>query len=376
MMLNQSHIDIFLILVAFFLGAIIVAFSIPPIVRIANAKNLIDELGYRKIHTKAVPSLGGVAIFIGVILSTIISTNGYSFDVLKYIIAAVIIMFFIGLKDDIMVISAYKKFTLQILASLILIFMGDIRITDYQGLFGINEVNYFFSTITSVFLIVVIINSFNFIDGVDGLASGLAIASSAVYGIWFYLSGNIEYSILCFALSGSLISFFYFNVFGKANKLFMGDSGSLIIGIILSVATIKFIELNNFKSDFSINAAPAVAFGILIVPLIDIFRLFFVRIFSGKSPFTPDTNHLHHCILRLNGIHLKTTLITITINIIFIVIAFGLSIAGFNVNLLLGILFILGLFIVTIPNFMLPQQKKTIYRYLYRRMRKVTSFFY
>jgi len=376
MMLNQSHIDILLILVAFFLGAIIVSFSIPPIVRIAKAKNLTDELGDRKIHKKAVPSLGGVSIFIGVILSTIISSNGYSFDVLKYIIAAVMIMFFIGLKDDILVISAYKKFILQILASLILIFMGDVRITDYQGLFGLNEINYFVSIITSVFLIVVIINSFNFIDGVDGLASGIAIISSTVYGIWFYLSGNIEFSILCFALSGSLISFFYFNVFGKSNKLFMGDSGSLIIGIILSVATIKFIEFNNFKSDYVVSAAPAVAFGILIVPLIDIFRLFFARIFNGKSPFTPDTNHLHHCILRLNKIHLKTTLITITINIIFIVIAFGLSIAGLNVNLLLGILFALGLFIVTIPYFMLPRQKKSIYRYLYSRMQKATSFFY
>ena len=376
MILNQSHIDVLLILTAFFLGVILVAFSIPPIVRIAKAKNLIDELSDRKIHTKAIPSLGGVAIFIGVILSTIISTNGYSFDVLKYIIAAVMIMFFIGLKDDIMVISANKKFALQILAALILIFMGDIRITDYQGLFGIHEINYFFSVITSVFLIVVIINSFNFIDGVDGLASGIAIVSSVVYGIWFYLSGHIQYSILCFALSGSLISFFYFNVFGKSNKLFMGDSGSLIIGIILSVATIKFIDLNNFKSDYFVNAAPAVAFGILIIPLIDIFRLFFVRIFNGKSPFTPDTNHLHHCILRLNKIHLKTTLITITINIIFIVIAFTLSNAGLNVNLLLGILFTSGLFIVSIPYFILPQQKRTIYRYLYRRIRKVASFFY
>lgn len=376
MVFDQLNIGIILIALAAFLGGLIVWFSIPPIVRIAKAKNLIDAIGERKVHKKEVPTLGGVAIFMGVVLSTIISTNGYSFDVLKYIIASIMIMFFIGLKDDIMIISAEKKFTLQIIAALILIFLGDIRITNFQGLFGINEINFVFSIITTIFLIAVIINAFNFMDGIDGLASGIAILSSVVFGTWFYLTGHIQYSILCFALSGSLCSFFYYNVFSKKNKLFMGDSGSLIIGTILSVATIQFIEFNNFKTEYYVYASPAVAFGILIIPLIDLFRVFFIRIFNGRSPFSPDTSHFHHCLLKINKVHLTATIITIIINSVFIILAFSLSNIELNVNLLFGLLTISGLLISGIPYLLLPRQRKIIFRFVYRRFRSVLNLFY
>lgn len=376
MVFDQLNIGIILIALAAFLGGLIVWFSIPPIVRIAKAKNLIDAIGERKVHKKEVPTLGGVAIFMGVVLSTIISTNGYSFDILKYIIASIMIMFFIGLKDDIMIISAEKKFTLQIIAALILIFLGDIRITNFQGLFGINEINFVFSIITTIFLIAVIINAFNFMDGIDGLASGIAILSSVVFGTWFYLTGHIQYSILCFALSGSLCSFFYYNVFSKKNKLFMGDSGSLIIGTILSVATIQFIEFNNFKTEYYVYASPAVAFGILIIPLIDLFRVFFIRIFNGRSPFSPDTSHFHHCLLKINKVHLTATIITIIINSVFIILAFSLSNIELNVNLLFGLLTISGLLISGIPYLLLPRQRKIIFRFFYRRFRSVLNLFY
>ncbi|MCB2208710.1 MAG: undecaprenyl/decaprenyl-phosphate alpha-N-acetylglucosaminyl 1-phosphate transferase [Bacteroidetes bacterium] len=368
--------DLLLVLFAALLGGFIVMFSIPPIVSVAKAKNLIEKFGIRKIHKKEVPSLGGIAIFMGVILSTILSTNGYSFDVLKYIIASIMIMFFIGLKDDIMIISARKKFVLQIIAALILIFLGDIRITNFQGLFYITEINYALSVITTIFLIAIIINSFNFIDGIDGLASGIAFISSVFFGIWFYLSGHIQYAVLCFALAGSLVSFFYYNVFGKKNKLFMGDSGSLIIGTILSVATIQFIEFNNFRGTFYIYGAPAVAFGVLSVPMIDLLRVFFIRIMNGRSPFKPDNSHLHHCLLRINKVHLTVTLITIFINIIFIGAAVGLSMAEINVNISFGLLLLGGLLGSSIPYFMLPRQKKIIFKYLYSRLKDVASLFY
>ena len=376
-LLEQSQIDLLLILLAFFMSLLLVAFSIRPLVRIALAKHLVEELNERKIHKKAVPSIGGVAIFIGVTLSAIISTNGYSFDVLKYIIAAIILMFFVGLKDDITIISAKKKIVFQIVAAIILFLLGDIRITNFQGLFGIEEVSYGVSAISSVFLIVVILNSFNFIDGVDGLASGIAIIASVVFGTWFYLAGYIQYAILCFSLSGSLTAFFYYNVFGKANKLFMGDSGSLIIGIVLSVAAIKFIELNNIQDgNYAIYAAPAVAFSILIVPLADLFKVFFIRIYNRRSPFTPDNNHFHHYLLIIKKNHFVTTLITMSINILFIVFALGLSVAGLNVNVLFGILFLMAFIVVNIPYLLLPKKKKTIYRYLYERLRKIASLFY
>jgi UDP-N-acetylmuramyl pentapeptide phosphotransferase/UDP-N-acetylglucosamine-1-phosphate transferase len=296
------------------------------------------------VHSATIPTLGGVAIFIGITISSIVATDGYSFDELKYIMAAVILMFFIGLKDDILGISPLKKFAVQVLAALILILLGDIRFTNLQGVFGVWEVNYFVSFICSFFFMILIINAFNLIDGVDGLASATAVIASSSVGVWFYLSGHIQLAILSFAISGSLVSFFIYNVFGTTNKLFMGDTGSLIVGILISAITIKFIELNlNTANPFYIRAVPSVSFGILIIPLIDTIRIFSIRISNGTPPFLPDKNHIHHKLQQLLGSHLKVTSILIAINLCFISVAFALSKYGMNVNFIIGILIMAGL---------------------------------
>ena len=339
---------------AFIIGFILVMISIPPIIRVAHTKHLFEPFNERKVHTKIVPPMGGVAIFIGFTISSIIATDGISFDALKYIIASVIIMFFIGLKDDLMDISARKKLVVQIFAAVILITLGNVRFTHLHGILGTNEIGFGVSLILSIFAMVVIINAFNLIDGIDGLASGLAILAAGTFGSWFYLTDHIQFAILSFALVGSLVGFFIYNVFGHRNKLFMGDTGSLIIGLVISALVVKFNEFNIDKTvPYAVSAAPAVSFAIIIVPLIDTLRVMTIRISNKKSPFSADNNHIHHRLLKLVTSHFKVTLIIIAANAFIIAFALLLNHLSLNVNLQFIMVFLSGVLISFIPSIIL-----------------------
>lgn len=335
---------------ALIISFILVVISIPPILRVARAKHLFDYNDERKIHKGAIPPLGGIAIFIGFVLSTIVATDGYTFDNLKYIIASVILMFFIGLKDDLLNISAKKKLMVQIFAAVVLVTLGNVRFTSWQGIFGVHELPYFASVIFSIFVLIVIVNSYNLIDGIDGLASGLAILAGGVFGVWFFLAGEIQFAIMSFALVGSLSGFFLFNVFGNTNKLFMGDTGSLVIGLIISTLVIKFNEFNIVKTTpFAIGAAPAVSFAIIIVPLIDTLRVMGIRIMQKRSPFSPDKNHVHHRLLKLTNNHLTSTTIIIIANAFIIGVALLMNNQLKSVNRQFLYLVILGTLLSFIP---------------------------
>lgn len=332
--------------------------TIPPIIRVANAKNLFDSHDDRKIHKGTIPPLGGVAIFIGFILSTIVSTDGYSFDALKYIIAAVMLMFFIGLKDDLLVISARKKFIVQIFAAVLLTVLGDVHFTNLHGMFGLYEVYHFTGVLLTLFVMIAIINAFNLIDGIDGLASGLAILASTVFGVWFYLAGHIQFSIMSFALTGSLIGFFIFNVFGKKHKMFMGDTGSLVVGLVVSTLVIKFNEFNIIKTtSFAVGAAPAVSFAVIIVPLLDVLRVMTIRVLEGRSPFSPDTNHVHHRLLKLIPGHFKVTMTIVMANAVIVGFALGLNHLSYNITIQFLLIFLLGVVFSLIPSVILRLKK-------------------
>jgi UDP-N-acetylmuramyl pentapeptide phosphotransferase/UDP-N-acetylglucosamine-1-phosphate transferase len=346
--------DLVLTIGAFAIGFILVMISIPSIIRVAHAKHLFEPFNARKVHTKIVPPMGGVAIFIGFTISSIIATDGISFDSLKYIIASVIIMFFIGLKDDLMDISARKKLMVQILAAVILIALGNVRFTHLHGVLGTDQIGFGFSLILSIFAMVVIINAFNLIDGIDGLASGLAILAASAFGTWFYLSGHPQFAILSFALVGSLAGFFIYNVFGKRNKLFMGDTGSLIIGLVISALVVKFNEFNIDKTvPYAISASPAVSFAIIIVPLIDTLRVMTIRISNKKSPFSADNNHIHHRLLKLVTSHFKVSMIIIAANTFIILFALLLNHLALNINLQFILVLLLGIVISFIPSIVL-----------------------
>jgi UDP-N-acetylmuramyl pentapeptide phosphotransferase/UDP-N-acetylglucosamine-1-phosphate transferase len=313
------------LIVSFF----IVLVSIPSIVTVAQLKRLYDEPGRRKSHHQAIPNLGGVAIFAGVLIALGLFADFSKAVELRLLIVSMVVIFFIGIKDDILIIAPDKKLIGEIVASLIIILLGNIRFSSLHGFLGIHEIPYILSVLLTCFVFIVIINGFNLIDGIDGLASGIGIILSAFFGVWFYLIGNFEYAILAAAVAGSLVAFFRFNVYGRKNKIFMGDTGSLLLGLFMSFIVVKFNELNAMlDSPYVIKAAPAVSFGILIVPLFDTLRVFIIRISRKQSPFRPDKNHIHHVLLKVGYSHLGATIRIVAVNILFIMLSVSLQSLG------------------------------------------------
>ena len=300
---------------------IITFLAIPIILQVAEKKNLYDIPDERKLHTRPVASLGGVGIFAGFLLASLLSIQGYLNPEFQYFFAAALVIFFLGLKDDLMILSASKKFIGQIIAASILIHLGGIRLDSMHGLFGFEFVSEGFGLALSYLTVIVVINSFNLIDGVDGLATSLGILSMLVFGIYFFFVNQQAYSLLSFSMAGSLVAFMIFN--HQPAKIFMGDSGSLMIGLVNSILVIKFINVANSPLvALPVQSAVAIGFSILIVPLLDTLRVFSIRIIKGRSPFTPDRNHVHHLLLDRGLSHAAVTFTCVIINIGFILLAY------------------------------------------------------
>ncbi len=354
-LLSTNIINVVVVLITSF---IISFFSIPMILNFTRSKNIFDKPNGRTSHYENTPTLGGVAIFAGITLSLLLFSNIQIFFGLQYLIASLMIVFFIGLKDDIYTISLAKKFSGQLLVIFILIFLGDFRFSNLGGFLGIYEITYFPSVAISAFVFIVLINCINLIDGVDGLASGLSITISLIFAIFFYDHKSIAYTLVAISLLGALIPFFIYNVFGKKNKLFMGDTGALIIGVISVVLVVEFNELSASTASqlFDITAAPAMSIALFFIPLYDTLQVFTLRIFKGKSPFSPDKNHLHHRLLRLGLNHVQTSLTLIAINLSVFILSYFMQFIG----VLALSLFILGigLIISSILYFLLLQEKK------------------
>ena len=297
--------------------AFLITFTvIPAIITVAKVKKLYDEPDdNRKLHKEPIPSLGGLGMFIGFIFS-ILLTISFSAEApeFQYYVAAFLLIFFLGIKDDIIIISPVKKFIGQIITSAILIYKAKLVITNMDGFLGVYQINTICSYLLTVFALVVIINAFNLIDGVDGLAGSLGLISSLVFGIFFLINKNIPYAVLAFTFAGSLIAFLIYN-FHPA-KIFMGDTGSLMIGLVNSILVIKFIETGSNYSYYPVTASPAIGFGILLLPLMDTLRVFSIRIMNGHSPFKPDRNHIHHVLLNHGFDHKSVTFICIIATIL------------------------------------------------------------
>ena len=262
--------------------------------------------------------------------------------IIGYIIAGMIVLFFIGIKDDIISLAPYKKALGQLAAAVIIVIPGDIHLTCFYGVFGSVPVEMGLNFLFSIFILMVLINSINFIDGIDGLASGVGIIASLVLGIWYLINDQTSYSVICFSLTGSLLAFFYYNVFGKRNKIFLGDTGSMLIGFLLGVLIIYFLELNSIRNnaDNAFKTAPSLSLAILFIPIFDTFRISLIRIYHRKSIFVGDCNHIHHNVLRLTGTHLKSTLALLFINLL--IIAFAYLFRSLGNKILIIIIVILG----------------------------------
>jgi len=309
--------------------------SIPVIIFVANSKKLYDVPDARKIHDAPIPSLGGLGIFAGFIMAALTIVNFAEAIDFQYFFAAFFVIFFLGLKDDILDITPIKKFIGQVGAAFLIIYKGNIQIQSMHGFLGIDQLPPLFSLIFTYLTVIVIINSFNLIDGVDGLAGSLALMAVTIFGIYFYKVNMMPFAVLAFATAGSLVAFLIFNF--QPAKIFMGDTGSLLLGLINAILVIKFINIANLPDvTVPVSSAPAVGFAILMIPLLDTLRVFGIRIGHRRSPFSPDRNHIHHLLLDRGLSHRTITISLVGVNLIFIILVYMLRSLDCTV-LILGI---------------------------------------
>ncbi|NLR64556.1 undecaprenyl/decaprenyl-phosphate alpha-N-acetylglucosaminyl 1-phosphate transferase [Chitinophaga varians] len=318
------------VLIATVLSFVVTYFSIPILIRVAELKHLYDEPDERKTHKQRIPTLGGIGFFSGFIIAATVCVPALQNSPFQYMMAAFFIIFMVGMKDDIVGLSPLKKLIGQLVASFAIIYLGNLQITSMYGFMGITTLPSNISLMLTYFYFVVVINAFNLIDGVDGHAGSIGLLVSAVLGAYFLHVGEITYAVLGFALAGGLASFLIYNI--SPARIFMGDTGSLMIGLVNAVLVLKFIEVaGNPTSKMPIDATPAVAIAILIVPLFDTLRVFSVRMLQGRSPFSADRNHIHHYLLDLRLDHRQTTLVSVSVNAVFIAGAYLLQGLGTTV---------------------------------------------
>lgn len=219
---------------------------------------------------------------------------------------------------------------------------------------GIQEVPVWVTYVSTIFLMIVIVNAVNLIDGIDGLAATTSIISTCLLGFWFMYSNNLEYAIMAASLIGALAAFLRFNLSAGPNKIFMGDTGSLIIGFLLAAMTIRFNEINVGQHTWhDLHSAPAISIALLIVPLFDTLRVFTIRLARGQHPFTADNRHIHHMMLRAGFSHKETDIIMGSAHLILIALAFAIDHTGiFSVSLVLFVtcLLLTGLIYLRIYN--------------------------
>ncbi|MCP9237870.1 glycosyltransferase family 4 protein [Lewinella sp. JB7] len=338
-------------ILSFLISFALVFAIMPNVIRIAIEKKLVALPEERSSHHIITPCLGGIPIFLGILFCGLLLTPMEQWGGLQYILSALVIVFMIGTKDDITQLSAGKKMAGLIMAIAILVTRGEVRLESLYELFYVSrDLPYWLSITFSVFTLLVITNAFNLIDGIDGLAGTVGVIAMLSFGTWFFVVGMTHLGILALAAAGGLLAFLYYNI-SKTQKTFMGDTGALVIGMLLGIMTVEFIDVcstGSFPSVYRFNNPISVAVGILIIPLFDTIRVFITRVVRGVSPMKPDRRHIHHLLIDSNLSHVQATFLLALVNLIFISLALYLDplldlhlILAIEIGLALGLTYIL-----------------------------------
>jgi len=326
--------------------------AIPKVIFFAEKLRLLDEAGIRASHKGSTPIFGGIAIFSGIIFSLLFWAD---IENIQYLLVSILIVFFVGVIDDLLVLSPFKKIVGQVIATSIIIFLGDLKIDNMHGVLGIYDLPIWIGVLFTIFVVIVITNAFNLIDGVDGLAAGVGVISSFSFGIIAVLMEQSEMAIISFTLVGALLGFLKYNLYPA--KIFMGDTGSLVVGMILSILAINSIRYGLVTENIKLpNKGPLLAIVVLAIPLFDSLRVFVARIMKGRHPLSPGRGHIHHALLNLGFGHKKTSFILYFFAISMIVFSYFLL----NVNLNIGItiLALISFIILYIPFYLLKGHSK------------------
>ena len=335
--------------VSIFIGSFLLVYlTIPKIIGVVEYKRLMDDPNSRSSHKDRTPTLGGVAFYFTLIFAFFFIKNWQVSNEVIYIIPGLTILFIVGLKDDLVVLSPGSKLIAQTLAIAFVLANNSFVIESLNGFLNIYEIPYFLYLVIAGFLMLTIINSYNLIDGIDGLASIVGIVIMVIYTTIFYLSQEYFFALLSITMNACLMAFFGFNI-SSDKKIFMGDTGSLIVGFIISVLTLKFLALKPDSYEglpFLLENAPLIAISILIVPLFDTARVFTIRIANKRGPFSPDRNHVHHVLIDFWGLsHKQASFIIGCFNILFVVLFIILGSKAKNLGMvimLVSVVILLG----------------------------------
>lgn len=340
------------ILLPFVVSLLAAIWIFPKILRIALMKNIVDNPDARKLQRVPVPVLGGVAVVFGILVALSVCHIYVDCGNLFTIILAMLIMLYVGTIDDIMELSPGIRFLIEIALTLMLMYSCGYSIDHFHGLWGIDAVPAYVSIPLTIVTVVGLINAINLIDGVDGYSSGYCIMTCTIFGLFFYISGDVPMVLLATVCVASLIPFFFHNVFGKTSKMFIGDGGTLVMGIVMSV-----FVLNTLKSDtcctlydsWGIGLVPF-ALAVFAIPVFDTVRVMSTRMLRGSSPFHPDKTHLHHLFISMGYSHIGTTLSILALNL-FIILGWYFTYKlgacvdiQFYVVLAMGLLFTFGFY--------------------------------
>jgi len=316
-------------IIVFVLALSTCLYGVPRIIKLANRKHIFDNPdSERKMHANKVPNLGGIGIFFSFIIIASLFIAAPIADKWGYIVAGSIILFIVGVKDDLSLVSAYKKLLAQIIAAFIFVYFADIRIHSLQGLFGVYDLSYWLSVLFSTIGCAFIINAVNLIDGIDGLAGSFTALTTFLLGICFAGMNLKGDAIIAFTMSGAIIGFLRYNI--APAKVFMGDSGSLVIGYIIAVLSILLINSNSevapsHRFTHSTQGLEIIALSFLFIPAFDCFRVFIARSIKGISPFRADRNHLHYYLLDTGLSQSQSVFVIIISNMLIILLAFCLQ---------------------------------------------------
>ena len=344
-----------LYIAAFLISLLSVCWIHPRLVRIALDKNIVDNPNARKLQRKPVPVLGGIAVFFGSVIGLGCASLVCNCSELFIVVVAMMIMLYTGTLDDILDLSPGLRFLVEIFTVLLLVYVGGYSLNDFHGLWGIHQIPQYLAVPLTVVAAVGIINGINLIDGVDGLSSGYCILTSLFFGGMFWGVGDRVMTMLAVVAAGSLIPFFFHNLFGKSSKMFIGDGGTLVMGIVISVFVMRTLTHGTFCEIYDPKNVGLIPFmlAVLAVPVFDTLRVMTTRILKHKSPFHPDKTHLHHMFIRLGCSHAATTLAILLLNL-FVVLCGWLSyLAGCSVDMQLYVVVLVALLItVGLYNFM------------------------
>jgi UDP-GlcNAc:undecaprenyl-phosphate/decaprenyl-phosphate GlcNAc-1-phosphate transferase len=330
------HVTLLLVFIIAFIVSLV---AIPSIIKVANEKSLFDKPSEdRKIHTRSTPNLGGVSIFLGFYFSVLTFRVLCESIELSALCAASVLLFFVALKDDLISTGPKVRLFYQFIIALIIILIGQIFFTNIPFFEAENTISRIINMAITLIFIVAMINAVNFIDGIDGLAGSICLFSLMAFAFIFYQYGETSYAFIAIALAGSTLGFLLFN-FHPA-KIFMGDIGSMLLGVFLAVFVIKLSNLDELRLGLlPIKSPTTVAFSLVIVPLMDMITVIIIRMHLKLSPFMADTRHTHHRLLGLGMGHTGTTLILLAFNIFVVAVALLTA----SLNHILGMLIIFSL---------------------------------